>query len=254
MFCHFCFLSKLDACFGKGCSLTLVNKRKALCSFWMLSADYIGWLLHNGKEMLTWLASNSKEGLMQHEGQYPLQNLFLSFPPLCYKASRLSPRPSRLTSCCKCEETFAHILTEKLYIFVGNCSLFSWHYLLVKPLSIRKKIYRSLQQQNESFNEWDSFGLEVGSGVLPVRMMFKTVLWGRKKKVSLKPNRILCGVRDSTCCYFIQMFSPKKQNKVWYSKEHNNKTYGLKKKSVSSNEQYHSLARLQWVWDVHRLF
>lgn len=69
-----------------------------------------------------------------------------------------------------------------------------------------------------------------------------------EKKATLEPNFILCCVRDSTCCYFIQMFSPKKQNKVRYSKEHNNKTYGLKKpKTVSLNKQYHSLARLQWV-------
>lgn len=50
-----------------------------------------------------------------------------------------------------------------------------------------------------------------------------------KKEATLEPNFILCCVRDSTCCYFIQMFSPKKENKVEYSKEHNNKTYGLKK-------------------------
>lgn len=53
-----------------------------------------------------------------------------------------------------------------------------------------------------------------------------------EKKATLELNFILCSMRDSTCCYFIQMFSPKKQNKVWCSKEYNNKTYGLKKSQL----------------------
>lgn len=59
--------------------------------------------------------------------------------------------------------------------------------------------------------------------------MFKTVTGYHEeggKKATLELNFILCSMRDSTCCYFIQMFSPKKQNKVWCSKEYNNKTYG----------------------------
>lgn len=127
------------------------------------------------------------------------------------------------------------------------------HYLQLRPS--RKEKNQFLLQQREFLINLNYFVLEANTGILLLRIMSKNAYHelGGKKKATLVPNFILCCVRDSTCCYFIQMFSPKKENKVGYSKEHNNKTYGFKKKSVILNEQYHSLACLQWVRDVCRL-